>query len=155
MYGCLCARPYSISSAYHERLSISSFISAQFQTVSKFGVFSLIYFLFPAASGAKVETSNPQELLDQLSACCHSLSCMPNSLIVSVSALSHLAHIQFTWPAFLDNIKIAAGKSGTDESKNHARSWLSSRIEEDPAGARAILLHAGQLNALLIRFTFE
>ncbi|KAL1962696.1 hypothetical protein VTN77DRAFT_9240 [Rasamsonia byssochlamydoides] len=98
---------------------------------------------------------NPQELLDQLSASCYSLSCMPNSLIVSVSALSHLGHIQFTWSGFLDNIKIAAGKSGTEESKRDARAWLSARISEDPVSARSILVHAGQLSALLTRFPFD
>ena len=80
---------------------------------------------------------------------------MPNSLIVSVSALCHLAHIQFTWPGSLDNIKIAAGKSGTENSKTDARLWLSARISEDLVGARSILIHAGQLSALLMRFTFE
>jgi hypothetical protein len=80
---------------------------------------------------------------------------VPDSLIVSVSALSHLGHIQFTWPGFLDNIKIAAGKSGTENSKNEARLWLSARISEDPVSARSILVHAGQLSALLMRFTFE
>lgn len=99
--------------------------------------------------------SNPQQLLDQLSIYCHGLSHMPNSLIVSVSALSHLAHIQFTWPAFLNNIKVAAGKSGTEESKADARSWLRTHIADDPMGARSILVHAGQLSALLLRFTFE
>lgn len=74
---------------------------------------------------------------------------------MSVSALSHLGHIQFTWPGFLDNLKIAAGKSGTEKSKKDARSWLSARISEEPASARSILVHAGQLSALLMRFTFE
>ncbi|KAH8698650.1 fungal-specific transcription factor domain-containing protein [Talaromyces proteolyticus] len=78
---------------------------------------------------------NPQQLLDQLSVYCHGLSHMPNSLIVSVSALSHLGHMQFTWPAFLNNIKVAAGKSGTEESKADARSWLRARIAEDPLGS--------------------
>ncbi|KAH8805434.1 fungal transcriptional regulatory protein [Xylogone sp. PMI_703] len=98
---------------------------------------------------------NPQMLLDQLSDSCSTASCIPNALIVSVSALSHLSHIQFTWPGFLENIKIAAGKSGTEASKCDARSWLSSRISEDQISARAILVHAGQLNSLLIRYTFD
>ncbi|KIM99147.1 hypothetical protein OIDMADRAFT_56312 [Oidiodendron maius Zn] len=98
---------------------------------------------------------NPQILLDQLSDSCNTVSCMPNSLIVSVSALSHLGHVQFTWPGFLENIKIAAGKSGTEASKGEARSWLSSRILDDPVNARAILVHAGQLTSLLARFTFD
>ncbi|KFZ03327.1 hypothetical protein V502_11042 [Pseudogymnoascus sp. VKM F-4520 (FW-2644)] len=98
---------------------------------------------------------NPQELLDQLSASCYSLSCMPNSLVVSVSALSHHGHIQFTWPGFLHNIKVAAGKSGTERSKADARLWLSTRISEDQRNARSILVHAGQLSALLTRFTFD
>jgi hypothetical protein len=80
---------------------------------------------------------------------------MHNSLIVSVSALAHLSHIQFTWPGFLENMKIAAGKSGTEISKRDARVWLSSQISEDPINARAILVHAGQLSSLLMRFTFE
>ena len=80
---------------------------------------------------------------------------MPNSLLVSVSAFSHLSHIQFTWPGFLENIKIAAGKSGTEASKRDARSWLSSRISEDQVSAREILVHAGQLSSLLMRYTFE
>lgn len=99
--------------------------------------------------------SNPQELLDQLSASSHSLPNKPNSLIVSVSALSHLGHMQFTWPGFLNNVKIAAGKSGTEESKQDARSWVRARIEEDPIGTRSILAQAGQLSTLLSRFTFE
>ncbi|UNI15668.1 hypothetical protein JDV02_002179 [Purpureocillium takamizusanense] len=98
---------------------------------------------------------NPQELLDQLSASSHSLPNKPNSLIVSVSALSHLGHMQFTWPSFLNNVKIAAGKSGTEESKADARSWVRARIEEDPIGTRSILAQAGQLSALLSRFTFD
>ncbi|OBT68701.1 hypothetical protein VE03_01825 [Pseudogymnoascus sp. 23342-1-I1] len=98
---------------------------------------------------------NPQELLDQLSASCYSLSYMPNSLVVSVSALSHHGHIQFTWPGFLHNIKVAAGKSGTERSKADARLWLSTRISEDQVNARSILVHAGQLSALLMRFTFD
>ncbi|PWI75924.1 C6 and C2H2 transcription factor [Purpureocillium lilacinum] len=98
---------------------------------------------------------NPQELLDQLSASSHSLPNKPNSLIVSFSALSHLGHMQFTWPGFLNNVKIAAGKSGTEESKQDARSWVRARIEEDPIGTRSILAHAGQLSTLLSRFTFD
>ncbi|KAL2127172.1 hypothetical protein VTI74DRAFT_11208 [Chaetomium olivicolor] len=98
---------------------------------------------------------NPQELLDQLSVSSHSLPNKPNSLIVSVSALSHLGHMQFTWPGFLNNVKIAAGKSGTEESKADARSWVRARIEEDPVGARSILAQAGQLSALLSRFNFD
>jgi hypothetical protein len=80
---------------------------------------------------------------------------MPNSLIVGVSALSHLSHIQFTWPGFLENIKIAAGKSGTDTSKINARLWISAKIAQDQIGARSILAHAGQLSSLLLRYTFE
>jgi hypothetical protein len=99
--------------------------------------------------------SNPQEILDQLSVCFHFLSYTPTALLVSVSALSHLGHLQFTWPGFLDKVKIAAGKSGTEESKLSARAWLCLRISDDVIGARSILVHAGQLNALLIRFTFE
>ncbi|OAQ75458.1 fungal transcriptional regulatory protein [Purpureocillium lilacinum] len=98
---------------------------------------------------------NPQELLDQLSASSHSLPNKPNSLIVSVSALSHLGHMQFTWPGFLNNVKIAAGKSGTEESKQDARSWVRARIDEDPIGTRSILAQAGQLSTLLSRFTFD
>ncbi|KAJ5619437.1 hypothetical protein N7510_003421 [Penicillium lagena] len=98
---------------------------------------------------------NPQEILDQLSVCFHFLSYTPTALLVSVSALSHLGHLQFTWSGFLDKVKIAAGKSGTEESQLHARAWLCSRISDDVVGARSILVHAGQLNALLIRFTFE
>ncbi|EFY89132.1 hypothetical protein MAC_04907 [Metarhizium acridum CQMa 102] len=79
---------------------------------------------------------NPQQLLDQLSASCHSLPNKPNTLILSVTALSHLGHIQFTWPNFLQNIKVAAGKSGTDESKADAREWVRARIEEDPVITR-------------------
>ena len=63
--------------------------------------------------------------------------------------------MQFTWPAFLNNVKVAAGKSGTEESKADARAWIQSRITEDPIGARSILAHAGQLSALLLRYTFE
>lgn len=99
--------------------------------------------------------SNPQELLDQLSVCFHFLSYTPTALLVSVSALSHLGHLQFTWPGFLDKVKVAAGKSGTRESELNARAWLCSKISDDVIGARSILVHAGQLNALLIRFTFE
>lgn len=99
--------------------------------------------------------SNPQMLLDQLSDSCSITSCLPNSLIVSVSALSHLSHIQFTWPGFLENIKIAAGKSGTETSKEDARLWLSAKIAEDQVSARSILVHAGQLSSLLLRYTFE
>ncbi|BCS28427.1 uncharacterized protein APUU_61475A [Aspergillus puulaauensis] len=98
---------------------------------------------------------NPQELLDQLAVCFHYLSYIPTPPLVSISALSHLGHLQFTWTGFLDKVKIAAGKSGTEESKLNARSWLSSRISDDVVGARSILVHAGRLNALLIRFTFE
>ncbi|KAJ5963060.1 hypothetical protein N7481_013365 [Penicillium waksmanii] len=98
---------------------------------------------------------NPQELLDQLAVCFHFLPYIPTPPLVSVSALSHLGHLQFTWTGFLDEVKIAAGKSGTEESKLNARSWLSSRISDDIIGARSILVHAGRLNALLIRFTFE
>lgn len=80
---------------------------------------------------------------------------MPNSLIVSVSALSHLSHIQFIWPGFIENIKIAAGKSGTETSKKDARLWLSTRIDQDQVGSRSILAHAGQLTSLILRYTFE
>lgn len=63
--------------------------------------------------------------------------------------------MQFTWPGFLNNVKVAAGKSGTEESKADAQDWLRARIAEDPVGARSILVQAGQLSALLLRFTFE
>ncbi|CEL02560.1 hypothetical protein ASPCAL03728 [Aspergillus calidoustus] len=98
---------------------------------------------------------NPQRLLDQLSVYFHSLSLPPTPSLLSVSALSHLGHLQFTWTGFLDKVKIAAGKSGTEESKLNARSWLSSKISDDVVGARSILVHAGRLNALLIRFPFD
>ncbi|KFY16961.1 hypothetical protein V492_00970 [Pseudogymnoascus sp. VKM F-4246] len=51
--------------------------------------------------------------------------------------------------------RFAAGKSGTERSKADARLWLSSRISEDQINARSILVHAGQLSALLLRFTFD
>lgn len=101
------------------------------------------------------KNSNPQELLDELSLSCHSLNAVPNSLSIGVCALSHLGHMQFTWPGFLNNIKIAAGKSGTEESKATARDWVQSRINDDPAGARHILTQAGQLSAVLARYPFE
>jgi hypothetical protein len=75
--------------------------------------------------------------------------------MVNVSALSHLGHIQFSWSGFLDNLKVAAGKSGTDDSKQEARSWLTTHISKDPMVARSVLVHAGQLTALLVRFPFE
>ncbi|OAQ61102.1 fungal transcriptional regulatory protein [Pochonia chlamydosporia 170] len=98
---------------------------------------------------------NPQQLLDKLSASCHSLPNKPNALILSVTALSHLGHIQFTWPNFLQNIKVAAGKSGTDESKADAREWIQARIEEEPVITRSILVQAGQLSTLLSRYIFD
>ncbi|EGX97024.1 Fungal transcriptional regulatory protein [Cordyceps militaris CM01] len=98
---------------------------------------------------------NPQQLLDELSVSCHSLHALPNSLTIGVCALSHLGHMQFTWPGFLNNIKIAAGKSGTEESKATAREWIQSRIQDDPAGARFILAQAGQLSAVLARYPFD
>ncbi|KZO90459.1 hypothetical protein CALVIDRAFT_490418 [Calocera viscosa TUFC12733] len=98
---------------------------------------------------------NPQELLEQLSAECQTISLMPNALIVSVSALAHVGRIQFTWPRFLDNVKVAAGKSGTETSKSQARTWLSGHMAEDPVRTRSIIVHAGRLNALLLRFRFD
>ncbi|OAA50753.1 Fungal transcriptional regulatory protein [Beauveria brongniartii RCEF 3172] len=98
---------------------------------------------------------NPQKLLDELAISCHSLNALPNPLTIGVCALSHLGHLQFTWPAFLNNAKIAAGKSGTEESKASARAWIRSRVSVDPAGARFILTQAGQLGALLARYPFD
>ncbi|OAA69693.1 Fungal transcriptional regulatory protein [Cordyceps fumosorosea ARSEF 2679] len=98
---------------------------------------------------------NPQELLDELAVACHSLTALPNALSIGVCALSHLGHVQFTWPGFLNTVKVAAGKSGTEESKAGARAWIRSRVQDDPAGARFILAQAGQLSALLARYPFD
>lgn len=99
--------------------------------------------------------SNPQELLDQLAVSCHVSRTAPNSLLSSVDILSHLGHMQFTWPGFLNYVKVAAGKSGTEESKSVAKEWITARIASDPAGARFILSHAAQLAAILARYPFE
>lgn len=100
-------------------------------------------------------SSNPQELLDQLAASCQVSRTAPNSLLSSVDILSHLGHIQFTWPGFLNYVKVAAGKSGTEESKLVAKEWITARIASDPAGARFILSHAARLAAILARHPFE
>ena len=63
--------------------------------------------------------------------------------------------MQFTWPGFLNDVKVAAGKSGTEESKADARESLRARIVEDAIGARFILSQAAQLSALLARYPFE
>lgn len=94
-------------------------------------------------------------LLDQLSDSSSTTSCVPRSLVISVSALSHMSHIQFTWLGFLENVKIAAGKSGTDNSRSDAALWLSNKIAEDEVDARLILAHAAGLSSLLLRYTFE
>lgn len=100
-------------------------------------------------------SSNPQELLDLLAASCQSLRTRPNTLTIGILALSHLAHMQFTWDGFLNSVKVAAGKSGTEESKAEARIWIQSQIAEDPIGARFILAQAGRLGAILARHPFE
>lgn len=58
-----------------------------------------------------------------------------------------------TWVtfSFLQNIKVAAGKSRTDKSKADAREWARARIREDLVIARGMLVQAGQLGILLSR----
>lgn len=90
-----------------------------------------------------------------LSASCQSLCTRPNALTVGILALSHLAHMQFTWDGFLNRVKVAAGKSGTEESKAEARSLIRSQIAEDPVGARFILVQASCLGTILARHPFE
>lgn len=70
-------------------------------------------------------------------------------------ALAYHSHMQFTIPAFLDDAKIAAGKSGTQRSRQMAALRLSEAMSVQPIRTRQILAGAGMLNALLGRYVFD
>lgn len=63
--------------------------------------------------------------------------------------------MQFTIPAFLDDTKIAAGKSGTQRSQEAAAMRLRAALAVHPDRTRKILAEAGMLNALLGRYVFD
>lgn len=52
-------------------------------------------------------------------------------------------------------VKVAAGKSGTLQSRTHAQHTLAWWINSDLVGARRIFANAAMLSCLLMRYTFE
>lgn len=96
---------------------------------------------------------HPQAVLDQLAR--HTLnSPAPTHLAVSCAALAYHAHLHFTDPNLLDQIKLAAGK-GSAEIKESARMRISGWIKGNPAAARHVFANAAMLSALMNQFPFE
>lgn len=79
----------------------------------------------------------------------------PTPLLISCAALAHHGRLQFTLPGFLQKVKIAAGKSGTMDSRLSSAQTLSWWLNADRVGARRIFAHAAMLACLLTRYTFE
>lgn len=98
--------------------------------------------------------TSPQALLDQLAGYAIDTPSSLTSLRLSCVALAHHAHLQFTGISLLDQIKVAAGKSG-DQAREIAQADVAVRLRENPAAARNIFAHAAMLRCLLNRFTFE
>ncbi len=104
---------------------------------------------------ATTTATSPQALLDQLAG--HALD-TPSSLTplrLSCVALAHHAHLQFTGVGLLDQVKVAAGRSGDAAARDAARADVAARLRENPAAARSLFAHAAMLRCLLNRFTFE
>jgi hypothetical protein len=99
--------------------------------------------------------SYPQVILKRLSS--HTLisALPPTSLMISCTALYYHSHMQFTFPGFIQVVKVAAGKSGTAASRAAARMTLSQWINSDAVGARRVFANAAMLSCLLLRHTFE
>lgn len=79
----------------------------------------------------------------------------PSALLASCAALAYHAHLAFTSPGLLENVKLAAGRSGDARSRDAARNTLRVWMAERPAQARNVFAHAAMLYCLLSRFTFE
>jgi hypothetical protein len=94
-------------------------------------------------------------LLDQLAAYTFNSASAPSPLLLTCAALAYHSHLQFTRIGFLDQVKIAAGKSGTLQSRATARQTLSEWINHDRAATRNVFAHGAMLSCLLNRFTFE
>ncbi|KAH8896621.1 hypothetical protein GQ53DRAFT_889865 [Thozetella sp. PMI_491] len=101
------------------------------------------------------ESRNPQALLDQLAHHVINTPASLNSLRLSCVALSHHSHLQFSRIGLLDQIKVAAGKSGDQIGRQAAQVDVAERLQDDPAAARHIFSHAAMLRCLLNRFTFD
>ena len=76
-------------------------------------------------------------------------------MLTSCTALSHHSYLQFGYPGFLQKVKIAAGKSGTKESRVSAQQTLGRWLDSDRVVGRRIFAHAAMLTCLLTRYTFE
>lgn len=98
---------------------------------------------------------SPQALLDQLARHALDSASSPTALRLSCVALAHHSHLQFTEIGLLDQIKVAAGRSGDASSRSEAQIALTERLRSNPAGSRNIFAHAAMLRCLLNRFTFE
>jgi hypothetical protein len=98
---------------------------------------------------------SPQALLDQLARHALASPSSPTALRLSCVALAYHSHLQFTEIGLLDQIKVAAGRSGDASSRNEAQIALTERLRSNPAGSRNIFAHAAMLRCLLNRFTFE
>ena len=100
-------------------------------------------------------STRPQILLDQLAR--HSLNTpsTPTSLRLSCVALAYHSHLQFTRFGLLEQIQIAAGKSGSPEIREAAQIDVALQLQKSPTVARNIFAHAAMLRCLLNRFTFE
>ncbi len=99
--------------------------------------------------------SNPQVLLDSISVNIFHTSVSPTPLLLSCAALAHHSHMQFTRIGLINEGKIAAGKSGSAESRLAARASIAQWVRSDPGGCRNVVAHAGMLSSLLHRFRFE
>lgn len=97
---------------------------------------------------------HPQDLLEQIAGSMLRSADNLSAATFQCVALAYHSHIQFAIPGFLDEVKVAAGKSGTKASQDAASDRLRRSLAARPVQARAILAHAGMLNGLLSQFMF-
>lgn len=78
----------------------------------------------------------------------------PTHLVVSCAAVAYHAHLQFTHVGLLEQIKIAAGRSGALAAED-ARLRLARWMAANPGLTRNVFAHAAMLFCLMSRFVFE
>lgn len=75
--------------------------------------------------------------------------------MVSCAALAYHSHLQFTQTGLLDQIKIAAGRSGSAAAQAEAREAVGQWMHSHPAATRNVFANAALLGCLMRRFNFE
>lgn len=90
---------------------------------------------------------SPQTLLKRVVDVWLFISDQRSAAFMTITALSHHAHIHFAFPGLLEMIKAAGGKPSTEgvSPKESARQWLPRWIDAYPVSARRAMVHAAQM----------